>query len=310
MKFKTIVLASTRIRYLEICLLSLKQNNIYDCELYLDGDKNDPNIETNLSTFKKYYPLADVYIFNYSNADLMFSHILLDNMDEQNILLIEDDVSFSHNYIKQSHIFYQNFISQHDEILTFSNLASHILSLSPQEVVLRENEVFPQCNQLGSFFRMDLISRDFYNYIEKYFSLLLKKGHSATNKWIRKDLNFYPNQMKISFDCFYSLIFYSHDKYRVTSAYSKLTNLGIEGTNTNTTSFVDEKWYKNYIIDKIIDTFFIDKEKDMWKPQEILWRGTDFWSNYVNCFWPDISEDEKNIKIASYMEEHPYCFVE
>ena len=104
MKFKTIVLASTRIRYLEICLLSLKQNNIYDCELYLDGDKNDPNIETNLSTFKKYYPLADVYIFNYSNADLMFSHILLDNMDEQNILLIEDDVSFSHNYIKQSHI--------------------------------------------------------------------------------------------------------------------------------------------------------------------------------------------------------------
>lgn len=263
MNFKTIFIASKRINYFEITLLSIK-DQIPECELYIDGDENDVGIIQNISTFKKYFPTSIINRVNYKNPDLTISKIFLDNFNKniENMFLVEDDLYFSHNYVEQSKVLY-DLIKNDDRIVTFSCFSRETLSWSYEEIVKNKNCLVPQHNHIGTFIKFNLFEKLYKNYICEYYNLLIKdRSTKLIKKYCRGELQIYCNCYPI--DAFYSLLIRRDGKYRVSPVYNKLINRGEIGTNCNPKLYVEDNWYRCNYIEDLTNEFSFEPDNPDW----------------------------------------------
>lgn len=263
MNFKTIFIASKRINYFEITLLSIK-DQIHECELYIDGDETDLGIIQNINTFKKYFPSSTINKLNYKSPDLTISKIFIDNFNKniENIFLVEDDLYFSHNYIEQSTRLY-DFIKNDDRIVTFSCFSRETLGWSYDEIVKNKNCLVPQHNHIGTFIKFNLFEKLYKNYIEEYHNLLVRDRSTRLLKnYCRQDLQIYSNSYPI--DSFYSLLIRRDGRYRVSTIYNKLINRGEIGTNCNPKVYLEEGWYKCNYIEDFINEFTFEPDNPNW----------------------------------------------
>lgn len=312
MNFKTIFIANNRTNYFEITLLSIK-DQIQDCELYIDGDENDPHITQNIITFKRYFPKSLIRRVNYKNPDLTISKIFIDSFNKniKNLFLVEDDLYFSHNYVDQSKILYE-FIKNDDRIVTFSCFSRETLEWSYEKMVKNKNCIIPQHNHLGTFIKFDLFEKLYAQYIIKYYYLLLDDRTTISVKnYCRSELQLYNINYPI--DAFYTMLIRKDSRYRVSTVYNKLINRGEIGTNCNPKVYFEENWYKcNYIEDMVHDFSFEPNDIDWpvrynFKVLRNLYIGKDWIEKFVNDH-ENFCEQSKKEKIERLKIEYKNCF--
>ena len=262
MDYRTVFIASDRTDYFDICLGSLKPQVEHNPKLYLDGSLDNPAVQQNLDSFKQHFPLGEVVHVEYGFPDYTIARIFVDHFDTpytENLFLVEDDLLFSHNYIKQSKIVHDH-IKDNPEVVCFSCFSRATLDWPLECLVRRKSHLVQQHNHIGTIVRMPLFQKIAERHMRHYYEQLEEKefvpAMEALKDYYSREFNKPPiGRIKVGIDTFYCQgVIPKYTKWRVSTAYNKLIHMGINGCNTDIASYYHAMWHKvNYIEDLVTE---------------------------------------------------------
>jgi hypothetical protein len=295
MDYRTAFIASRRITWFELCCESLKDQINDNCVLYLDGPISDKNISQNLETYKRHFPKGEVVHSTYENYQPLLAWILLDNFKNPKselLLLVEDDLLFSHNYIEQLKVLYDH-TKDNDKFISWSCWSRESLPLSIEELSANKRSVIWQHNHIGSMIDIKALKKIGEDHLSFFLqqcsgSLDIQSGVVSRQaytqalpsimEYMRKHMDYrdlidpkHPHhgysieaagtplkfQTSIGIDGFYNggIMECVGRKYRAATVYNKLLHAGWEGKNDVhgcPRGFYDGQWHKLKFIEDFV----------------------------------------------------------
>ena len=265
MDYRTAFIASRRTTWLDFCCRSLKNQINDNCVLYLDGPISDKNISQNLQTYKKNFPQGEVVNLQFENYQPLLAWVFLDNFKNPKselLLLVEDDLVFSHNYIEQLRILYDN-TKENEDVIAWSCWTRQSLGWPLKKLYDERKRIVSQHNHIGSMINLatlkDIGQEHFKWYLQEYNNKGWSNLTKSSVRYMRNNLNYNHPSAECGIDAFYIRgIINNAGKLRVSTVYNKLVHMGV-GSEFDTCT-TTEGWYTtsqhyklNYIEDLIED---------------------------------------------------------
>lgn len=266
MDYRTAFIASRRTTWFDICCQSLKNQINDNCVLYLDGPVSDKNISQNLQTYKKHFPQGEVVNLSFENYQPLLAWVFLDNFKNPKselLLLVEDDLIFSHNYIEQLRILYDH-TKDSEDVISWSCWSPIHCGWPIKRLYDERKRIVAQHNHIGAMLNLTMLKDIGQTHFEWYLDNCPEHkqpewdefGKSCCD-YLSNELNYNHHSPHLGIDCFYLRgIIKNANKSRIATVYNKLVHMGVaDGTCMTPTGFYETtKHYKlNYIEDLVED---------------------------------------------------------
>ena len=268
MDYRTAFIASRRTSWCDVCCQSLKNQINDNCVLYLDGPVSDKNISQNLQTYKKHFPQGEVVNSSFENYQPLLAWVFLDNFrnpKSELLLLVEDDLIFSHNYIDQLRILYDH-TQDNDQIISWSCWSPASRGWPLKKVYDSRKTIVSQHNHIGSMLNIAMLKEIGEEHFEWYLESF-NNNNGSLRDFLKSSVNYARDKLNYDhptevfwIDGFYLRgIIENAGKLRVSTVYNKLVHMGV-GNGKFDTCMTTEGWYTvcqhyklNYVEDLVED---------------------------------------------------------